>query len=92
MEFYGKWYGQDEFGLVGTPVHDPCTIAYLLKPEIFETHSAYLDVETQGQLTAGETVVDFAGLMNQKPNVKVIMGLDWQRFVDLIIDLLHHFD
>ena len=92
MEFYGKWSGQDEFGLVGTPVHDPCTIAYLLKPEIFETHPAYLDVETQGQLTAGETVVDFAGLMNQKPNVKVIMDLDRQRFVDLIIDLLHHFD
>ena len=68
------------------------SIAYLLKPEIFETHSAYLDVETQGQLTAGETVIDFAGLMNQKPNVKVIMDLDRQRFVDLIIDLLHHFD
>lgn len=32
MEFYGKWYGQTEFGLAGTPVHDPCTIAYLLKP------------------------------------------------------------
>lgn len=92
MEFYGKWYGQDEFGLAGTPVHDPCTIAYLLKPAIFETHTAYLDVETQGQLTAGETIVDFAGLMNRKPNAKVLMNLDRQRFVDLIIDLLHQFD
>ena len=92
MEFYGKWYGQTEFGLAGTPVHDPCTIAYLLKPEIFETHTAYLDVETQGQLTAGETVVDFTGLMNQKPNAKILMDLDRQMFVDLIISLLHRFD
>lgn len=92
MEFYGKWYGQDEFGLAGTPVHDPCTIAYLLNPEIFEVRSAYLDVETQGQLTAGETIVDFAGLMNRKPNAKVLMNLDRQRFVDLIIDLLHQFN
>ena len=92
MEFYGKWYGQAEFGLAGTPVHDPCTIAYLLKPEIFETHAAYLDVETQGQLTAGETVVDFTGLMNQKPNAKILMDLDRQMFVDLIISLLHRFD
>ena len=68
------------------------SIAYLLKPEIFEAQPAYLDVETQGQLTAGEMVVDFAGLMNQKPNAKVLMNLDRQRFVDLIIDLLHHFD
>nr|WP_286007040.1 nucleoside hydrolase [Ligilactobacillus aviarius] len=67
-------------------------MAYLLKPGIFEIHPAYLDVETQGQLTAGETIVDFAGLMNQKPNAKVIMNLDRQRFVDSIIDLLHHFD
>lgn len=92
MEFYGKWYGQEEFRLVGTPVHDPCTIAYLLKPEIFEAQLAYLDVEIQGQLTAGETVVDFAGLMNQKSNAKILMGLDRQMFVDLIISLLHQFD
>lgn len=92
MEFYGKWYGQEEFRLAGTPVHDPCTIAYLLKPEIFEAQLAYLDVETQGQLTAGETVVDFAGLMNQKSNAKILMGLDRQMFVDLIISLLHQFD
>lgn len=92
MEFYGKWYGQEEFRLTGTPVHDPCTIAYLLKPEIFEVQLAYLDVETQGQLTAGETVVDFAGLMNQKSNAKILMGLDRQMFVDLIISLLHQFD
>lgn len=92
MEFYGKWYGQEEFGLAGTPVHDPCTIAYLLKPEIFEAQPAYLDVETHGQLTAGETVVDFTGLMNQKSNAKILMGLDRQMFVDLIISLLHQFD
>lgn len=92
MEFYGKWYGQEEFRLAGTPVHDSCTIAYLLKPEIFEAQLAYLDVETQGQLTAGETVVDFAGLMNQKSNAKILMGLDRQMFVDLIISLLHQFD
>lgn len=92
MEFYGKWYGQEEFRLAGTPVHDPCTIAYLLKPEIFEAQLAYLDVEIQGQLTAGETVVDFAGLMNQKSNAKILMGLDRQMFVDLIISLLHQFD
>lgn len=92
MEFYGQWYGQDQFGLDGTPVHDPCTIAYLLKPEIFESHDAYLDVETQGQLTAGETVADFSGLMGKKNNAKILMNLDRQKFVDLIIDLLHNFD
>lgn len=92
MDFYGEWYGQDKFGLAGTPVHDPCTIAYLLKPEIFETHNAYIDVETQGSLTAGETVVDFTGLMEKDNNAKVLMDLDREQFVEMIIELLHKFD
>lgn len=92
MDFYGEWYGQDKFGLAGTPVHDPCTIAYLLKPEIFETHNAYIDVETQGSLTAGETVVDFSGLMEKDNNAKVLMDLDREQFVEMIIELLHKFD
>lgn len=92
MDFYGEWYGQDKFGLAGTPVHDPCTIAYLLKPEIFEAHNAYIDVETQGSLTAGETVVDFTGLMEKDNNAKVLMNLDRVQFIEMIIELLHKFD
>ena len=27
------------FGVPGSPLHDPCVIAYLLQPELFETES-----------------------------------------------------
>lgn len=91
LNFYGEWYGQERFQLTGTPVHDPCTITYLLQPDIFEAHDAYIDVETQGQLTAGETIVDFAGLLEKENNAKVLMNLDRTKFVNLIIDLLQRF-
>lgn len=92
MKFYGIFYGQDKFALQGTPVHDPCTIAYLLKPEIFDIHHCYIDVETQGELTAGETIVDEVGLVGKPDNAEVLMNLDREKFVDLIVELLHKFD
>lgn len=59
LDFYGIYYGQDKWGFKGTPLHDPCTIAWLLHPEYFEGFDYHVDVEVSGELTRGETVVDF---------------------------------
>ncbi|KAG8784605.1 Uridine nucleosidase 1 [Serendipita sp. 397] len=42
----------------GPPLHDPLTIAYLCRPEIFTTTRYRVDVELAGTHTVGETVVD----------------------------------
>lgn len=43
----------------GAPLHDPCTLAWLLAPELFELVPCYLDVETASPLTLGHTAVEF---------------------------------
>jgi purine nucleosidase len=43
----------------GAPLHDPCTIAYLLKPALFETTPSRIEVETASDLTRGHTAVEF---------------------------------
>ncbi len=43
----------------GAPLHDPAVIAYLLAPELFETQTARIDVETNSPLTRGHTAVEF---------------------------------
>lgn len=43
----------------GAPLHDPCTIAYLLRPDLFELARARIDVETDAALTRGATAVEF---------------------------------
>lgn len=43
----------------GAPLHDPCTIAYLLNPALFTLAPVYLDVETESALTLGHTAVEF---------------------------------
>lgn len=42
----------------GPPLHDPLTIAYLSRPDIFKTTRYRVDVELTGTYTTGETVVD----------------------------------
>ena len=41
------------------PVHDPCTIAFLLRPELFATRPCSVLVETGSALTIGHTAVEF---------------------------------
>lgn len=43
----------------GAPLHDPCTIAWLLKPELFTLRPARITVETGSPLTLGHTAVEF---------------------------------
>jgi purine nucleosidase len=41
------------------PVHDPCPVAWLLKPELFELEPCRVAVETDSELTRGHTAVEF---------------------------------
>lgn len=43
----------------GVPMHDPCTVAYLLAPQMFRTAPCRIAVETTSTLTLGHTAVEF---------------------------------
>ena len=43
----------------GAPLHDPCTLAWLLAPELFELRPCHIDVETASPLSLGHTAVEF---------------------------------
>lgn len=43
----------------GAPLHDPCTIAWLLRPQLFELARVRIGVETDATLTLGATAVEF---------------------------------
>jgi len=41
------------------PVHDPCPVAWLLQPALFDVRSCRIAVETESELTRGHTAVEF---------------------------------
>ncbi len=60
----------------GAALHDPCVIAYLLNPRLFETQAMHVAIETASGLTLGETVVDRWGVSGKASNANVAVGLD----------------
>ncbi len=56
LSHYGK-ADEQKLGTVGAPLHDPCVIAYLLRPELFTTYYGHVKVEFNSPLTLGQTVV-----------------------------------
>jgi purine nucleosidase len=46
-------------GETAPPLHDPCPIAWLMKPDLFTLKPCRIDVETGSELTRGHTAVEF---------------------------------
>jgi purine nucleosidase len=72
----------------GAPLHDPCTIAWLLKPGLFEGKECNISIETQSELTMGHTAVDFWHVTDRPRNANWIYGVDADGFYDLLIERL----
>ena len=85
--FFRKAY-QDAQGFDFPPVHDPCTLAYLIDPTIVETVKVPLDVELNGSLTTGMTVADFRAPAPGDCHTKVATRLDAPRFWGLVVDAI----
>ena len=88
LDFFMEYHKDAKWGFTGAPLHDPCTIAWLLKPELFTCVERWVGVETQGKYTQGMTVVDYYYLTGNKPNASVMVDVDRQGFVDLLADRL----
>ena len=76
------------FDLGHLPVHDPCTLAWLLQPELFRSESVAVAVETEGKHTLGETVVDWWNVSGKMPNAQWVTEVDGEGVLDLLIDLI----
>ena len=80
-----------KYGVEGAPLHDPCTIAWLLAPNLFEGRLCNLSVETRSELTMGHTAVDFWQVTDRPHNVNWIYSVDADGFYDLLTDRLARF-
>lgn len=90
LDFYSI-YGK-KMGYIGSALHDPCAVAWLLHPELFESEHLYVTVETEGKLTRGMTVADKRKKKDRPANVEVLVGIDREAFMKLIFDSLEKLD
>lgn len=72
----------------GIPVHDVCTIMYLLEPEIFATEKYYVDVETRGEITRGMTLADRRPFSNLEKNTSVLTKINIEKFKKAFFEIM----
>ena len=87
LSFFHR-YDTKKYGSEGAPLHDPCTVAWLLRPHLFKTRACNLSVETESKLTLGHTAVDFWHVTDRPDNVDWTYEVDADGFYDLLVEKL----
>ncbi|MEU3646719.1 nucleoside hydrolase [Lentzea sp. NPDC034063] len=85
MAFFAATY-RDVFGFAAPPLHDPVAVARVIDPSLVTCVEAFVGIETTGTFTRGATVVDLHGRMQERPNALVAVGLDVERFFEVVLD------
>jgi len=73
-------------GTDGGPLHDPTVIAYLLEPSLFSGRLVNVTIETRGEFTLGETVVDWRGATKRPANALWLNQVDSHGFYLLLTE------
>lgn len=75
----------DIHGWAGAPIHDACAVVAVTHPELFTGSHHPVDVELDGSLTRGMTVVDARVQSEGEPTVNVLREADAAAVIDVIV-------
>ncbi len=84
LDFFMIYHKDPKWGLEGAPLHDVCTIAWLLNPKLFTEKECWVGIETEGKYTQGMTVVDRYHLSGRSANATVLFDVNRKGFVELL--------
>ena len=88
MTDFFERFDKEKYGSDGTPLHDPCVIAYILSPDLFSGRHINVEIETQSELTLGMTVADWWKVSDRPPNAYFIGDLNADGFFSLLTERL----
>jgi inosine-uridine nucleoside N-ribohydrolase len=91
LEFFAETYLR-VFGFAAPAVHDPCAVAWQIDPSIVPTRHMRVDIETKAEFSYGRTICDLYGVTGREPNADVAVGLEVDRFWDLMIGALASYE
>ncbi|GHG80190.1 nucleoside hydrolase [Pseudodonghicola xiamenensis] len=88
MTDFFERFDKEKYGSLGAPLHDPCVIAYLIRPDLFTGRFINVEIETQSSLTLGMTVADWWRVSGREPNALFIGDVDADGFFTLLTERL----
>lgn len=82
-------YAEQTGGRQGVYLHDPLAVGLAISPALFEVEAMRVDVETAGELTAGQVVADLREVGRDRRSgydVECVVGVDSDRFLRLFLE------
>ncbi len=86
MLAFSEQFDRTKYGWDGAPLHDPCVIAHLLEPTLFQGRQINVAVETASELTRGMTVADWWQITDRPRNAFWLREGDAEAFYALLTD------
>lgn len=84
IDFYER-FDIEKYGCDGAPLHDPCVIGWLLRPELFSGRHINVRIETHSDLTLGMSVADWWNASGLPANALFLRDVDADKFFELVI-------
>ena len=90
LDFFNR-HDTEKYDSLGSPLHDPCTVAFILQPDLFQGRACNVSVETESKLTMGHTAIDYWHVTNKPRNVNWIHSVDADGYYELLTSRLSRF-
>ena len=92
LVFFSRSYTERHYDMAGAAVHDPLAVMVLTHPTLFQITPSHVVVETTGEHTRGQTVIDRRNLREVlAPNCDVVTGVDADAGFTVITEAVEHF-
>lgn len=83
LAFFAEHH-RERYGWDGGALHDPLTVAWLLKPELFVLRPMFVEIDTSDGSSRGRTNADVWNVTGKAPNADVAVQVDSDGFFELI--------
>jgi inosine-uridine nucleoside N-ribohydrolase len=86
-DLYGFFslFHQSAYGWKGAPIHDAVAVAHVIDGTLLATNHCGVIVDTGPELSRGRTHVDLSGRAAWERNCHVAIGIDSDRFLELLV-------
>jgi inosine-uridine nucleoside N-ribohydrolase len=92
VDFYFRFHSAVYPELGGSPMHDPVALAHVIDDGLLDVRPAHVVVDCSWDAGRGRTNVDTRGRTAAEPNAKVSVGIDTERFLELLLERIASLD
>jgi inosine-uridine nucleoside N-ribohydrolase len=85
FDFYARFHAQ-RYGWTGAPVHDAVAVGHVIDGTLLSTAHCGVVIDTGPEPSRGRTHADVRHAMGWTPNCHVAVGIDSDRFLELLIE------